>query len=72
MQRDMNPTRNIAYEHSGMAQTNEELIAEVQRLRGEIQQLREIVNALFNVVFEDTGEEWEGLPHRHDEFERYN
>jgi len=37
----------------------EELHKEVRRLRSEIQQLREIVNALFNAVFEDTDEEWE-------------
>ena len=42
--------------------STEELHQEVRRLRTEIQQLREIVNALFNAVFEDTDEEWESAP----------
>lgn len=54
-----------------MAQSNEELLAEVQRLRGEIQQLREIVNALFNAVFEDSEEDWDKVPERED-FNMYN
>jgi len=54
-----------------MGQTNEELLAEVQRLRTEIQQLREVVNALFNAVFEENEEEPEGVPHRED-FNLYN
>lgn len=54
-----------------MAQSNEELLAEVQRLRGEIQQLREIVNALFNAVFEDSEEGWDKVPERED-FNMYN
>jgi len=46
---------------------------ELQRLRTEIQQLREIVNALFNAVFEDNEEEeWEPSPDRDDRFHLYN
>ncbi len=48
------------------------LAQEVQRLRTEIQQLREIVNALFNAVFEDNDEEWESAPDRDDRFHLYN
>jgi len=47
---------------STMGRSEEELHKEVRRLRTEIQQLREIVNALFNAVFEDTDEEWESAP----------
>lgn len=50
-----------------------DLAQEVQRLRTEIQQLREIVNALFNAVFEDNeDEEWESGPARDDRFHLYN
>ncbi len=50
-----------------------DLAQEVQRLRTEIQQLREIVNALFNAVFEDNDdEEWEAGPERDDRFHLYN
>ena len=54
-----------------MAPSNEEVVQELQRLRTEIQQLREIVNALFNAVFEDSDEEWESAPEK-DEFNLYN
>lgn len=54
-----------------MAPTNEEVLQEIQRLRGEIQQLREIVSALFNAVFEDSEEQWESTPEK-DEFNLYN
>lgn len=54
-----------------MQQTTEELLAEIQRLRNEIQQLREMVNALFNAVFEDLEEDWDTLPHRED-YNMYN
>jgi len=50
--------------------TSEELQQEVRRLRSEIQQLREIVNALFNAVFEDQGE-YEPSGHG-DEHHMYN
>ena len=50
---------------------NEELHQEVRRLRTEIQQLREIVNALFNAVFEDTEGEFESVP-GHDDNSMYN
>jgi len=55
-----------------MAQTNDDLIQEIQRLRSEINQLREIVNALFNAVFEDEGPEVESAPDRHDQSHLYN
>lgn len=51
--------------------TNEELHREVRRLRSEIQQLREIVNALFNAVFEDS-EEWDTSSQGDDNRQMYN
>ncbi len=54
-----------------MVPSNEEVLREVQRLRTEIQQLREIVNALFNAVFEESDEDWDALPEK-DEFNLYN
>ena len=54
-----------------MAPTNEEVFQEIQRLRGEIQQLREIVSALFNAVFEDSEEEIESAP-KGDDNNMYN
>jgi len=54
-----------------MAVSNEEVLKELSRLRTEIQQLREIVNALFNAVFEESEEEWDSAPER-DEFNLYN
>ena len=56
----------------GMAQTNEDLVQEIQRLRSEINQLREIVNALFNAVFEEEGPDVESAPDRHDQSHLYN
>jgi len=55
-----------------MVETNEELLGEIQRLRTEIQQLREVVNALFNAVFEEGDEDVDATPHRHEEFNLYN
>ena len=55
-----------------MAQTNEDLVQEIQRLRSEINQLREIVNALFNAVFEEEGPDVESAPDRHDQSHLYN
>lgn len=54
-----------------MGASNEEVLQELTRLRSEIQQLREIVNALFNAVFEESDEEWDSTPER-DEFNLYN
>lgn len=51
--------------------SSEELQQEVRRLRSEIQQLREIVNALFNAVFEDH-ESWDTAPHGDDDHHMYN
>src|SRR2546426_746488 len=41
------------------------------RLRTEIQQLREVVSALFNAVFEEGEEDWDSVPEK-DEFNLYN
>lgn len=71
-QRDMNPQGHGSGNQVGMVQTNEDLLSEVKRLRGEIQQLREVVNALFNAVFEENEEEGDPVPHRHDDFSLYN
>ncbi len=54
-----------------MDPSNDDVMKELTRLRTEIQQLREIVNALFNAVFEDAEEEWESAPEK-DEFNLYN
>ena len=51
--------------------SGEELHVEVRRLRTEIQQLREIVNALFNAVFEDSDEEFGAEP-KGDDHNIYN
>ena len=54
-----------------MDPANDELHQEVRRLRTEIQQLREIVNALFNAVFEDPEAEVDTPPGR-DDHSMYN
>ncbi len=54
-----------------MAASTEDVMKELNRLRTEIQQLREVVNALFNAVFEDSDEEWNSTPEK-DEFNLYN
>lgn len=54
-----------------MAASTEDVMKELTRLRSEIQQLREIVNALFNAVFEDSDEGWDSAPEK-DEFNLYN
>jgi len=54
-----------------MAASNEDVMKELNRLRTEIQQLREVVNALFNAVFEESEEEWDSTPDK-DEFNLYN
>jgi len=54
-----------------MAPSNEDVLKELHRLRTEIQQLREVVSALFNAVFEDQEEEWDTAPDK-DEFNLYN
>jgi hypothetical protein len=71
-QRDMNHPRDRRIPgRRTMAHSNEEVLQEIHRLRSEIQQLREIVSALFNAVFEDSEEEWEAVPDK-DEFNLYN
>jgi len=52
--------------------TNDDLHREVRRLRTEIQQLKEIVNALFNAVFEDPEGEFEGTPRGDENSQMYN
>ena len=54
-----------------MAASNEDVMKELNRLRTEIQQLREVVNALFNAVFEESDEEWDSTPEK-DQFNLYN
>ena len=54
-----------------MAVSNDDVMKELTRLRTEIQQLREVVNALFNAVFEESDEEWDSTPEK-DEFNLYN
>ena len=54
-----------------MAVSNDDVMKELTRLRTEIQQLREVVNALFNAVFEESDEEWDSAPEK-DEFNLYN
>lgn len=70
-QKNMNTRRYAKGVRIEMPQSTEELLAEIQRLRTEIQQLREMVNALFNAVFEEYDEEWDSLPRRED-FNAYN
>lgn len=54
------------HSEGSMDSSNEALHEEVRRLRSEIQQLREIVNALFSAVFEDMDEELDAVPARDD------
>lgn len=54
-----------------MAQSNDDVLKELQRLRTEIQQLREVVSALFNAVFEEADEDWDTVPEK-GEFNLYN
>lgn len=54
-----------------MAPSNDEVMHELARLRTEIQQLREVVSALFNAVFEESDEDWDTVPEK-DEFNLYN
>jgi hypothetical protein len=61
----------IAMRKVAMAVSNDDVMKELTRLRTEIQQLREVVNALFNAVFEDSDEEWDSAPEK-DEFNLYN
>jgi hypothetical protein len=51
--------------------TNEELFEEIRKLRSELEQIREVVNTLFNMVIEEFEEE-ELLPDRPDNFSIYN
>ncbi len=70
-QKDMNLPRNSSPKTLPMPPSNEELMRELSRLRSEIQQLREVVSALFNAVFEEGDEDWDTVPEK-DEFNLYN
>ncbi len=61
----------ITFRKVAMAASNEDVMKELNRLRTEIQQLREVVNALFNAVFEESDEDWDSTPEK-DEFNLYN
>jgi hypothetical protein len=54
-----------------MAHSNDDVLKELQRLRTEIQQLREVVCALCNAEFEEADEDWDTVPEK-DEFNLYN
>jgi hypothetical protein len=70
-QSDKNQPGVVQGKVARMDVSNDEVMKELTRLRTEIQQLREIVNALFNAVFEESEEQWESAPER-DEFNLYN
>ena len=55
-----------------MAPSNEDVMRELERLRTEIQQLREVVSALFNAVFEESDGDWDTVPEKDHEFNLYN
>lgn len=59
-----------------MAEINQELLAEIARLREDLKQLREIVNVLVNVVMEEDVEEDEtdfpSYPGGENKFTLYN
>ena len=59
-----------------MAEGNQELLAEIARLRDDLKQLREIVNVLVNVVMEEDVEEEEtdfpSYPGGENKFTLYN
>jgi len=52
--------------------TNEDLLLEIRKLKAELQQIREMVNALFNAVFEDIEEEADAVPNSQEDFNIYN
>ncbi len=55
-----------------MRKSNKDLMGEIQRLREEIQQLRDMVSALFSIVFEDSEEGGEPFHEREGDFSIYN
>jgi len=59
-----------------LAEGNQELLAEIARLREDLKQLREIVNVLVNVVMEEDVEEEESefpsYPGNENKFNLYN
>ncbi len=52
--------------------TREDLEAEIQRLRNELQQIREIVSTLFQMVIEEYEEDTEISPEGKEGFSIYN
>jgi hypothetical protein len=52
--------------------TREDLEAEIQRLRNELQQIREIVSTLFQMVIEEYEEDMEISPEGKEGFSIYN
>ena len=56
-----------------MSDEAKELLAEIRRLRAEIQEVREIVNTLFNMVVEvDLDEEFESIHDPRSNLSMYN
>ncbi|MCK4443972.1 MAG: hypothetical protein KAW09_05480 [Thermoplasmata archaeon] len=51
--------------------TREDLEAEIKRLRNELQQIREIVSTLFQIVIEDYEEDMETSPEAKEGFSIY-
>ncbi len=45
-----------------MTKTTDDLVREINELRTELQQMREILNVLFNIVVETDGEEEDDYP----------
>ncbi|MCK5290552.1 MAG: hypothetical protein KAR39_00865 [Thermoplasmata archaeon] len=52
--------------------TKEDLLAEIQKLRTELQQIREIVSTLFQMVVEEYDEELDFSPEGREGFSIYN
>lgn len=61
---------------ASLAEGNQELLAEIARLREDLRQLREVVNILVNVVMEEEWEEDEpefpSYPSSENRFQIYN
>jgi uncharacterized coiled-coil DUF342 family protein len=56
-----------------MSDETKELLAEIRRLRAELQEVREIVNTLFNMVVEvDLDEEFENINDPRSNLSMYN
>ena len=72
----MGKVKNLK-EHNGYPKelrptdTREDLEAEIKRLRNELQQIREIVSTLFQIVIEDYEEDMETSPEAKEGFSIY-